>query len=66
MKNYISTRINVGMYDIHVVQAGSVVYAGRIQKSENDGAWQTFLGHKREYDRDFDTKADALTWLRSH
>lgn len=65
MTNYISTRINIGIYDIHVVKAGKVVYAGRIKRSDYDGAWQTFLGKQQEYDRDFNTKRDAIAWLRA-
>lgn len=58
------TRINSGIYDVHVPNGtGGLRYAGRVQKTEGERNWITLLGHKLEYDRDFETKRAAIADL---
>ena len=64
MQTIITTRVNAGIYDLH---ASNGVYLGRVQKSTGGhgftSSWQTFIGHKREYDNDFTSKRAAVQGL---
>lgn len=62
------SRVNSGIYDVHVFDGGDLRYVGRVQKTVGDGGyracWTYFIGHNREYDREFDTKRAALNFVQ--
>lgn len=67
----ITTRVNAGIYHVHLPNgAGGLRFYGKVERRP-DRSWFTAVpvrpgSQELDYDRDFNSKADALAWIRAN
>ena len=71
MSNPVTTRVNAGLYHVHVSNgAGGLRFYGKVERRE-DRSWFTAIpvrpgSQELDYDRDFDSKRAAIDWIKEN